>query len=45
MALIPLEPVLKIPKLEGKEYKILELLKFLSPFLMMEPFLVVHCFL
>lgn len=30
MALIPLEPLLKIPKLEGKDYKILELLEFLA---------------
>lgn len=45
MALIPLEPSLKIPKLEGKDYNILELLEFLSLFMMTEPFLVVHCLL
>lgn len=46
MALIPLEPLLETPKLEGKGYnKMLEVLKLLSPFLMTEPFLVVHCLL
>lgn len=43
MTLIPLEPLLETPKLQGKENnKVLEVSELLSPFLMTEPFLVVH---